>query len=264
VTHWTDGRLIGFDLETTAPDPEEARIVTAAVVACGGGLPTEEAFWVVDAGVPVPDGAAEVHGYTTERVRAEGTPVARALPGVLATLEAHLRGGAPLAVFNARYDLTVLDREARRLGEAPLQERADLLVVDPLVIDRWLERYRRGSRKLADQCAHWGARLDGAHDATADALAAARLAWRIGRAGEVVRRVRSADEGRERAALRREWERARHDLRLLHAAQRRWALAERERFAEYKAAAGEREEAARIAAEVGWPVLEPRAERMAT
>jgi DNA polymerase-3 subunit epsilon len=258
MTHWTDGRLVAFDLETTSVDPEEARIVQAAVVECGGGKPTFDLSLVVDPGVEVPEAAAAIHGYTTERVRAEGTPAAEAVPALVEVLAAGLGGGAPLVAFNARYDLTVLDREARRHGAAPLQERVELAVVDPFVLDRWLERYRKGSRRLDAQVAHWRASLDGAHDATADALAAARLAWRIGKAGEVQRRVRDADEGRERAALRREWEAVRHDPRKLHAAQARWVEAERPRFAEYLASKGKHEEAARVAAEAGWPVLEPR------
>ena len=69
-----------------------------------------------------------------------------------------------------------LDAELRRHGHPPLVVGP---VIDPLVLDRALDRYRRGSRKLTAACAHYGVRLDGAHDATFDALAAARVAWRI-------------------------------------------------------------------------------------
>jgi DNA polymerase-3 subunit epsilon len=51
-------------------------------------------------------------------------------------------------------------------------------VIDAFVLDKHVS-YRRGSRKLVDQCQHYGVRIDGAHDAAADALAAARVAWRI-------------------------------------------------------------------------------------
>jgi DNA polymerase-3 subunit epsilon len=54
-------------------------------------------------------------------------------------------------------------------------------VIDPLVIDRRFDRYRRGSRKLDAMCAHYGVALDGAHDAGHDAVAAARLAWKQAR-----------------------------------------------------------------------------------
>jgi DNA polymerase-3 subunit epsilon len=83
----------------------------------------------------------------------------------------------PLIAYNASYDLTVLDAELRRHGHPPLTIGGP--VIDPLVLDRALDRYRRGSRKLAAACEHYQVRLDGAHDAAADALAAGRVAWRI-------------------------------------------------------------------------------------
>ena len=50
-------------------------------------------------------------------------------------------------------------------------------VYDPLVIDRAKDRYRKGKRNLTAMCDHYGVRIDNAHEATADATAAARVAW---------------------------------------------------------------------------------------
>jgi DNA polymerase-3 subunit epsilon len=108
--HWTDGRMVGFDLETTSPDPEEARIVTAAIVEVGGGEPTVERTWLVDPGVEIPEQAAAIHGITTERARAEGVPTREAAMTIAATLDRIASMRWPLVIFNARYDLTVLDR----------------------------------------------------------------------------------------------------------------------------------------------------------
>lgn len=256
VTPWWQGRIVGFDLETTAPQPEDARIVSAAIAFCGGGEETRTMTWLVDPGVEIPDAAAEIHGITTERARAEGDDAAAAVAEILLALSDMTPEGAPLAIFNARYDLTVLDREARRHGLNPLGTGRPFCVVDPFVIDKQLDRYRGGSRKLDAICEHYDAVLDGAHDAAHDAIAAARVAYRIGQRGEVKRRVRNAQEGREKAALAREWEACRHDLARLHEAQTRWALAERDRFAEYKRSIGEHDIAERVAAARGWPVLE--------
>lgn len=260
---WWQGRIVGVDLETTAPQPEEARIVTAAIAFCGGGEETKTMTWLVNPGVEIPEGAAEIHGITTERACAEGDDAAAAIAEILTVLSDLTPEGSPLCIFNARYDLTVLDREARRHGLNPLGTGRRFYVVDPFVTDKQLDRYRRGSRKLDAMCSHYGATLDGAHDAAFDALAAARLAFRIGQRGEVIRRVRNAQEGGEKAALVREWEACRDDLPRLHAAQQRWALAERVRFAEYKRSIGEHDEAARIDAERGWPVLEIMAHEQA-
>lgn len=266
MTHWTDGRLVGFDLETTHPDPEEARIVTASIVTVGGGIEPHTQSWLVDPGVEIPEQASEIHGVTTEHVREHGEEAAQAVCNILCALgQCDGPQGLPLVIFNARYDLTVLDREVRRHGVAVGFAVADMRfrVIDPFVLDKWLDRYRRGSRKLDAMCAHYGAIArdeDATHDAADDALAAARLAWCIGKRGQVIRRVRSAHEGYERQKLIRKWETHRDDLDRLHRLQEEEALIERRRFADYKRSIGEIDEADRIDAEIGWPVLELRGE----
>ncbi|MHB1950208.1 MAG: exonuclease domain-containing protein [Acidiferrobacteraceae bacterium] len=219
---WADGRLCAFDVETTGTDPFEARIVSAAIVFCGGDEPTQPIAFLADPGVEIPAQATAVHGITTARARSLGLPSVLVIDALLNTL-ANRPQGSPIIVQNAPYDLTVLDCEARRHGFAPLFERDPRCwVIDPRCIDLWLERYRRGPRKLADLCRHYGVMLDGAHDAAADALAAARVAYVLGRYADVVRRGADHDEIVEWLALRREWDRIRADLPALHAAQARW------------------------------------------
>jgi DNA polymerase-3 subunit epsilon len=50
------------------------------------------------------------------------------------------------------------------------------------VIDKHLDMYRKGKRTLTDLCRHYQVKLDGAHSADADAVAACRVAWRLGQA----------------------------------------------------------------------------------
>ncbi|WP_367139782.1 MULTISPECIES: 3'-5' exonuclease [Streptomyces] len=180
---WHLGRLAGFDLETTSPDPKTARIVTACVVQCGGERPVQSANWLSDVdGQEIPAEAAEIHGVTTERARAEGADLRQVVDEVLAALAQVVLSGIPVVAMNARYDLTVLDREARRYGMTPLTDHVgkDLRVIDPFVLDKRADRYRKGSRKLTDLCEHYKVPLDGAHSADADAIAACRVAWRQG------------------------------------------------------------------------------------
>lgn len=268
VPKWWDGRLVGFDLETTSPQPEDARIVTAALVEAGGGEPVRKRTWLINPGVEIPAEATAVHGITNERVIADGMPAAEALAEIAAALR-QLPAGAPLVIFNARYDCTVGDREFRRHGLATLAELLpDLRVIDPSVIDKVLDRFRRSypgrltpeqakeraipsSRTLTGMCLHYGAKLDEAHDAAFDALAACRLAWVMGVRGRAIR-----NRPGEAAPVQAEWDEARVDLTALHEAQRRWALDERERFAEYKRSIGETDMAERIEAERDWPILD--------
>jgi DNA polymerase-3 subunit epsilon len=178
---WHLGRLCGFDTESTGIDVENDRIVTACVVQCGGDLPTQSGTWMADPGIEIPEEAAKVHGITTEQARAEGRPAAEVVEQVFAALAQVVRDGIPVVAMNASYDFTLLDREARRHGVQPLTDIVgdDLRVVDPRVLDKKIDPYRRGGRKLEDLCRHYDVALDGAHSADADAIAACRVAWRI-------------------------------------------------------------------------------------
>lgn len=52
-------------------------------------------------------------------------------------------------------------------------------MIDPLVIDKAVDRYRKGKRTLEAACAHYGVTLDGAHDASVDAIGAGHVARAI-------------------------------------------------------------------------------------
>jgi DNA polymerase III subunit epsilon len=178
VQPWVAGPYAAFDLETTGPDPFEARIVTATIVEVGGGGVLAERHWLVDPGVEIPAEAAAIHGVTTERARAEGARADVAAYEITCAVAGVFAAGYPLVIFNANYDLTVLTSELWRHNEALL----DIgFVLDPLVIDRALDRWRSGKRRLADVCQAYGVRQDGEHSSGGDALAAARLTWRMAR-----------------------------------------------------------------------------------
>ncbi|MEU0939875.1 exonuclease domain-containing protein [Embleya sp. NPDC005971] len=178
---WHLERMAAFDTETTGPNPETARIVSAAIIGVGGGKPTDPATWLVNPGVEIPAEAAAIHGITTERAVAEGMEAKQAVEETATILASYIEDRTPIVAFNARFDLTLLDRECRRHGLVPPTERSlhPPLVIDPYVIDKQLAR-RKGKRTLTAQCEHYGIVLgDDAHDATADALAGARLAYKL-------------------------------------------------------------------------------------
>lgn len=176
---WHLGRLAGFDTETTGVDVEQDRIVTACVVQVGGGQPIQAANWLANPGIDIPDEAAAIHGITTARSRAEGAPAAEVIEQVVAALAQCVAADQPIVAMNASFDLTMLDREARRHGIRPLTDIAPPFVVDPRVLDKAVDKFRRGGRTLTDLCKHYRVPLDGAHTADADAIAACRVAWRI-------------------------------------------------------------------------------------
>ena len=146
---WHEGPLAGFDTETTGTDTETARIVTAAVIVHGPG--PVDARWLVNPGIEIPAEATAVHGISTETAQAQGLDPADALAEIAAHLEMVIGKGVPLVIYNAPYDLTVMDRETRRNGLEPFGDvltRYDGLIVDPFVLDKHLDPYRKGKRTL--------------------------------------------------------------------------------------------------------------------
>jgi DNA polymerase-3 subunit epsilon len=172
--------LAVFDLETTGIDVETSRIVTANVsVLDADGAVQERSDWLLNPGVEIPSGATAVHGITTERAQADGMPAAEGVGQIVERIRTLLAQNVPVVVYNAPYDFTILNREALRHGLSVLG--APSPVIDPLVIDKAVDRYRKGKRTLEAAAAFYGVPLDDAHDAGADAIAAGRVAQAIAR-----------------------------------------------------------------------------------
>lgn len=177
----SDMPMVTLDFETTGTDPLTDRAVSfTAAYSPARGVIQDTLEFIVNPGIPVPDNAAAVHGITTERVQAEGVRARIAFQMLASFMETHLHGPmrwthgqVPLVIYNARFDWPLLWSEMRRHGIAL---HLSVPIVDPLVLDRQLDKYRKGSRKLADVARHYGIALDNAHDAAADAHAALSLA----------------------------------------------------------------------------------------
>jgi DNA polymerase-3 subunit epsilon len=177
MSNWSD-ELAVFDLETTGIDVESSRIVTATVAVLDAtGNVVERTDWLLDPGIEIPEGATAVHGITTDHALKHGRMAADGVAEIVATIRTLLARGLPLVAYNAPYDLTLLNRESMRHGIPPLVAPAP--VIDPLVIDKGVDRYRRGKRTLAVTSAFYGVSLDDAHDSGADAIAAGRVAQAI-------------------------------------------------------------------------------------
>lgn len=181
--HWSLLPWVGFDLETTSTDPMEARIVSAALVVVNSCNQTVKAkHWLVDPGVEIPAEATEVHGITTDQVQGCPTP-AEVLPAMVAGLERTVEKGWPVVIMNARYDWPVLYNAMERhqiLPQGRLITAAMLL--DPLVLDRKLDKYRKGRRTLESMCPVYEVPVAQAHDAAEDAVVAVKvtraIVWR--------------------------------------------------------------------------------------
>lgn len=175
---WTDLSRAGFDTETTGVNVFKDRIVTAAVVISDGG--EERRYtWLADPGVEIPAGAAAIHGVTTERARAEGRPIEQVLEELAEVLSSHMGAGNPVVAYNANYDFTILEAELARHGLPTLSQRLGgkiFPVIDPYMLDRHVDRYRRGKRKLENLVEHYGVQADQQfHSADGDVVQTLRV-----------------------------------------------------------------------------------------
>ena len=163
TTTWSEVPWLGFDTETTGVDPATDRLVTAALVLrLDGARPGREdqvRTWLADPGVEIPAQASAVHGITNDMAKSQGRPIEEVLDEVAATLVEHWRRGFPVVAFNAFYDITLLDAELARHNMGTFAQRLDatpMLLIDPLVLDRALDRYRKGKKTLTEMAPVYG------------------------------------------------------------------------------------------------------------
>lgn len=168
--------LAVFDTETTGVDVEDDRIVTATVAVIDvQGAVTEHHTWLLNPGRPIPGEAAAIHGVTDEIAQAEGVDAARGVSEIQAKL-LELGSSTPVVAFNAAFDFSIMRAESERHGVA---FSLPPLIVDPHVMDKQFWKYRKGPRTLTATAELYGVPFENAHDATADAVAAGRLAQAI-------------------------------------------------------------------------------------
>lgn len=227
MTHWSD-TLAVFDTETTGLDTRHARIVTCFLGIIGPEGEVQEAHsWLADPGVEIPEQASAVHGVTTEMAREQGRSAPDVVREIGETVGGYLASGLPVVAYNAVYDFSILHHEMVRYELAPLLDPRP--IIDPLVIDRAVDTYRKGKRTLGMAAAHYLVALDDSHQADADAIAAGRVAQAI------IRQHTDAISG---------------DAQWLHDQQIEWARAWAENYQKFRRGSGDPS----FVASGAWPV----------
>lgn len=186
-TEWATGRLLAFDTETSGKDPLAARLVTACAIDIRPRRKSIVTNWLTDVGgEEIPTEASDIHGVTTEHAHTHGKPIAEVVDQVVGALQFAFENGVPVCGHNVSYDLSLIAAECRRLGLKPFTVTG--YVIDSLVLDRGVDKWRRGKRTLTAAAAHYGIDLseDEAHSADADAITSARIAYKIAKRYPVI------------------------------------------------------------------------------
>ena len=150
---WTDGPLLGFDLETTGVDPDKDLPVQVALVRWQRRVTLSRKVFLVDPGCEIPPSAQAIHGISTRQARREGCPLAEAAAGIHGALKGAQDDGVPVVIMNASFDITIASGLFHSYGLEPVRWEA---LVDPLVIDRQVDPYRSGRRRLDALCRVYG------------------------------------------------------------------------------------------------------------
>ncbi|MBR5950353.1 MAG: DNA polymerase III subunit epsilon [Actinomycetaceae bacterium] len=182
TTSWTNLPVMGFDTETTGRNPLQARLVTCSLVIENASGDVEKYYWLANPEVDIPEEASAIHGISTQYARENGHDIVEVLTEISDLIFSFLSQGYPVVAYNAGYDLTLLESELARHNLPTLRERLgrDISpVIDPYFLDRWGDKYRKGSsgkRKLADLVDLYGCTTsDNFHNAEEDVLATLRL-----------------------------------------------------------------------------------------
>lgn len=156
--------LAVIDLETTGLRPDQDRIVELALVKVYPDGSSIRYVKRVNPQIPIPPGAAAVHGITNEDVANE--PVFKEIAQELADL----LEDCDLAGFNiSSYDLRLLCKEFERAGIA-------FMINDRAVVDAKQIYHSREPRDLKAACRFY---LDEPHERAHSALDDVEMTWRV-------------------------------------------------------------------------------------
>jgi len=179
--NWHEGPLAALDLEATGVDPLTARIIEVGLFLFEterSSLPLVELL--IDPAVPIPERVTALTGISPADIAARGTEPLDALTRTRLAIGGLVNEGIPIVIYHATYDWPLLEAELARHGLGPLPSVPPAILIDPLVLDRHVDRYRKGKRTLGDVASHYGVRLDGAHRAAGDCAATVEVARKIG------------------------------------------------------------------------------------
>lgn len=144
-------KTVTFDTETTGTDTDNDRILTCYMRAKDGERTVYEGSWVIDPGVEVPEGAAEVHGMTTEWIREHGRRDVRdAICEIVDTLGEYANDGFVVAGYNHSFDLAMLHAEYFRHTQSDMRNwfLPHARYIDPCIFSRVFDKYVKGGHQL--------------------------------------------------------------------------------------------------------------------
>lgn len=170
---WYQDKLVVLSIETSGLDYRNDRVLKIDLTTFGAGIEAKQYSWLLKQDIEISAEASAIHKLTTADLRSGEDPQ-QVLLALQEAINKETDSLTPLVVFSAQFVLTFLAAEANRLHLQPLELPAT--VIDPLIIDRQAQPYRKESRSLANLSHFY--RIPTA-DSKNETLA--RLVWKMGR-----------------------------------------------------------------------------------
>ena len=158
---------IAFDTETTGLDSRNSEIVSAAIVSRGqkdGSFNLTQ--WLLKTSVRSSEQALAKHGISWEEQQAEGEDYVESIDGISSML---LGFDGYVVTMNGTFDMTMLQGSLDRYEVD--KDVSGVRMVDVMVLDRFIDPYRKGRRNLESLAEHYGIVADhDFHSASDDAV----------------------------------------------------------------------------------------------
>jgi DNA polymerase III subunit epsilon len=162
-----------IDTETTGLNPETDRVVEIGAAIFNGGVYIHGINYLLKTDVPIPPEVSAINGISQEKLDKEGLDPKLSISRIFSYIHQMSQGKLPIVAFNAIFDFRFLLTEAKRRGiDYNLRETR---VIDPLIIDRRYDKWKKGSRKLEAMAPKYGV-MPGNHRALNDAIATGYVA----------------------------------------------------------------------------------------
>lgn len=177
MENWIEGTFCSLDFETTGPDPKTARVVECSMLQVDkNGSVVKEFTTLVNPEVSIPPEATAVHGIDNNKVQF-GMKTKDLVHCLMNIIYETVNLDCPLVIFNVPYDWCVLIKEMERTTKWSEMPKPNF--IDPLCMDKWLNKYRKGGRALATLATTYKIGIEKSHTAKDDALVSAKIARKM-------------------------------------------------------------------------------------
>jgi DNA polymerase-3 subunit epsilon len=184
---WWQGPILLTDAETTGVDVVNDRVVQWCTVDdwSSAGLSRRIDEEIINPGVPIAPEATQKHRITDEHAQRFGNAPKDSLRRWVNILSQAVVGGRPIGGMNLSFDLSMLRFECQRHLTFDVEAAASrplAPVLDLYVLDKYVDPYRKGYRKLIDLARHYDVEHDEAklHDAVEDTIVTGRILRTLG------------------------------------------------------------------------------------